>query len=56
MRQSLVSDALDMALAARQEHEGGLIAHSDNGSQYTSYAYTERLLKPKLPPPIAQNA
>jgi putative transposase len=50
MRQSLVSDALDMALAARQEHEGGLIAHSDNGSQYTSYAYTERLLKAGIAP------
>jgi transposase InsO family protein len=34
MGQSLVTDALEMALAARQEHEGGLIAHSD-GSQYT---------------------
>ena len=33
MRQSLVSDAFDMALAARQEHDGGLVAHSDNGSQ-----------------------
>jgi putative transposase len=33
MRQSLVSDALEMALSARREHEGGLIAHSDNGSQ-----------------------
>jgi transposase InsO family protein len=43
MRQSLVSDALDMAIAARQEHADGLIAHSDNGSQYTSYEYTERL-------------
>lgn len=32
MRQSLVTDALDMALASRQEHEDGLIAHSDNGS------------------------
>ena len=32
MGQSLVTDALDMAIAARQEHEGGLIAHSDNGA------------------------
>lgn len=44
MRQSLVTDAFEMALAARQEHEDGLIAHSDNGSQYTSYEYTERLV------------
>jgi putative transposase len=36
MRQSLVSDAFEMALHARQEHAGGLVAHSDNGSQYTS--------------------
>lgn len=43
MRQSLVSDALEMAIASRHEHEAGLIAHSDNGSQYTSYEYTERL-------------
>jgi putative transposase len=43
MRQSLVTDALEMAIASRQEHEDGLIAHSDNGSQYTSYEYTERL-------------
>ena len=33
MRQSLVSDAFEMALSARQEHAGGLVAHSDNGSQ-----------------------
>lgn len=50
MRQSLVTDALDMAMAARQEHDGGLIAHSDNGSQYTSYEYTERLKKTGIAP------
>jgi putative transposase len=50
MRQSLVSDALDMALSARQEHADGLIAHSDNGSQYTSYEYTERLIKAGIAP------
>ncbi len=44
MRQSLVSDAFEMALAARQQHPDGLVAHSDNGSQYTSYEYTERLV------------
>ena len=43
MRQSLVSDAFEMALAARLEHDDGLVTHSDNGSQYTSYEYTERL-------------
>ena len=50
MRQSLVSDALEMALAARREHEGGLVAHSDNGSQYTSYEYTERLKRAGIAP------
>jgi len=50
MRQSLVTDAFDMAFAARQEHEDGLVAHSDNGSQYTSYEYTERLKKAGITP------
>ena len=50
MRQSLVTDALEMALAARREHEGGLVAHSDNGSQYTSYEYTERLKRAGIAP------
>ena len=49
MGQSLVTDALDMALASRREHEGGLIAHSD-GSQYTSYEYTERLKRAGIAP------
>lgn len=50
MRQSLATDALDMALSARQEHEDGLISHSDNGSQYTSYEYTERLTRAGIAP------
>jgi putative transposase len=50
MRQSLVTDAFEMALSARQEHEDGLIAHSDNGSQYTSYEYTERLVAAGIAP------
>lgn len=50
MRQSLVSDALDMAIASRLEHEDGTIAHSDNGSQYTSYEYTERLKRAGIAP------
>jgi putative transposase len=50
MRQSLVTDALDMALANRHEHEDGLVAHSDNGSRYTSYEYTERLKKAGIAP------
>ena len=50
MRQSLVTDAFEMALAARQEHDGDHIAHSDNGSQYTSYEYTERLVRAGFAP------
>ncbi len=50
MRQSLVTDAVEMALAARLEHADGLVAHSDNGSQYTSYEYTERLKKAGIAP------
>lgn len=50
MGQSLVTDALDMALASRREHADGLIAHSDNGSQYTSYEYTERLKRAGIAP------
>ena len=50
MRQSLVSDALEMAIASRQGTEGMTIAHSDNGSQYTSYEYTERLIRAGIAP------
>jgi len=50
MRQSLVTDAFDMANASRQHHAGGLIAHSDNGSQYTSYEYTDRLTRAGIAP------
>jgi putative transposase len=42
MRTELVMDALEMANGLRRP-EGGLIAHSDRGSQYTSLAYTGRL-------------
>jgi transposase InsO family protein len=50
MRQSVVTDAFEMALSVRQEHDGGLVAHSDNGSQYTSYEYTERLKRAGIAP------
>jgi putative transposase len=50
MRQSLVSDAFEMALSARQEDDDGLVAHSDNGAQYTSYEYTERLKRAGIAP------
>ena len=39
-----VLDALEQALHARRPvHRGGLIHHSDRGSQYVSIKYTERL-------------
>ena len=50
MRQSLVTDAFEMAEASRLHHPDGTIAHSDNGSQYTSYEYTERLKKAGIAP------
>jgi putative transposase len=48
MKTPLVLDTLEMALWAR-DHNGqpvpkGLIAHSDAGSQYTSFAFTQRLV------------
>ena len=42
--------AFEMALAARQEHAGGLVAHSDDGCRYTSYEYTERLQRAGIVP------
>lgn len=40
---TLVADALDMALK-RRHPDGGLLHHSDRGSQYTSGDYQERLV------------
>jgi putative transposase len=49
MRTELVLDALEMALWSRRRSgrrvRGGLIHHSDQGRQYTSIAFTERLLE-----------
>lgn len=42
MEASLVEDALKMALQQRQP-EAGLLHHSDQGRQYTSIAYQDRL-------------
>jgi putative transposase len=40
----LVLEALDMAIWRRgQMHAAGAIHHSDQGSQYTSFAFTRRL-------------
>ena len=43
MRPDMVLDALEMARWSRGTHFGGLIAHSDAGSQFTSVRYGERL-------------
>lgn len=43
IRSELVVDALQMAVWRRQPPEGQTIAHSDHGSQYTSWAFGRRL-------------
>jgi putative transposase len=56
MQTSLVLDTLEMALWAR-DHAGlpvgeGMIHHSDAGSQYTSFAFTQRLVDVGVDPSI----
>jgi putative transposase len=51
MRTELVLDALEMANGLRRPG-GGLIAHTDRGSQYTSLAYTDRLDELGLAPSV----
>jgi len=56
MQTSLVLDTLQMALWAR-DHTGlpvgeGMIHHSDAGSQYTSFAFTQRLIDAGADPSI----
>ena len=43
LRTDLVLDALEMAIWRRDLTAGGLIHHSDAGSQYTSIRYSDRL-------------
>jgi putative transposase len=43
IRSELVVDALQMAIWRRQPAAGQTIAHSDHGSQYTSWAFGRRL-------------
>ena len=51
MKTDFVLDALEQALYARQPHcTGGLIHHSDRGSQYVSIRYTERLAEAGIEP------
>ena len=43
MRTELVTDALGMAIIRRQPENSRTILHSDHGSQYTSWAFGQRL-------------
>jgi transposase InsO family protein len=52
-RADFVLDALEQALHARQPvGKGGLIHHSDKGSQYVSVRYTERLAEAGIEPSV----
>jgi putative transposase len=49
LRTELVLDALDMALWRRRpEPDSGLVHHADHGTQYTSWAFGQRLRKAGL--------
>jgi len=43
LRTDLALNALEMAVHPRGPAAGELIAHTDRGSQYTSFRYTQRL-------------
>jgi putative transposase len=47
-----VLDALEQALHDRRPLQGGLIHHSDRGSQYVAIRYTERLLEAGIEPSV----
>ena len=50
---SFVLDALEQALHDRRPaHRGGLVHHSDRGSQYLSIKYTERLAEAGIEPSV----
>ncbi len=50
---SFVLDALEQALHKRRpQHRGGLVHHSDRGSQYVSIKYTERLAAAGIEPSV----
>ncbi len=50
---SFVLDALEQALCDRRPvHRGGLVHHSDRGSQYVSIKYTERLSEAGIEPSV----
>jgi putative transposase len=50
---SFVLDALEQAIHERRPaHRGGLVHHSDRGSQYLSIKYTERLAEAGIEPSV----
>jgi transposase InsO family protein len=49
---SFVLDALEQALYERRPTRGGLVHHSDRGSQYVSIRYTERLAEAGVEPSV----
>jgi transposase InsO family protein len=53
MQQTLVHDALNMALVRRQPPPG-LLHHSDRGSQYTAYAYQDLLRQHQIEPSMSR--
>jgi putative transposase len=55
MRTSLVTNALDMAIAARGG-AAGVIAHADRGSQYTSNDYLDHCQRHQLRPSVGRVA
>ena len=52
LRAEFVMDALEMALWRRAVEAGSLVAHSDRGSQYPSFAYTDRLHEAGIAPSV----
>jgi transposase InsO family protein len=52
MRTGLVTDALDMAVTARDGVVAGIVAHADRGSQYTSYSYLDFLRARQMRPSV----
>jgi transposase InsO family protein len=47
-----VLDALEQALHERRPNRGGLVHHSDRGTQYLSIKYTERLAEAGIEPSV----
>jgi len=56
MRTELVTDALEMAIAARSGKVAGVIAHADRGSQYTSNDYLDFCQRHQLRPSVGKVA